>query len=154
MQDRQAAHVLMRREVLCGASVIAVGTAAMAEALGYPFGSVARIGPGFLPVIYAGLLVTLGVVILAAGRGETAGIDRPALRPVIAVSAAFLAWAWLAPRAGLLVATMGLVIMAALSRPGLPRVAEIATIAIGTAAVTGVLFVCVLALPLPLWPWG
>ncbi len=144
---------LARRELLCGMTVMLVGLGACAEALRYPFGSIARIGPGFLPVTYAAILFILGMAIAITGRQDPDRIDRPAVFPVLTISAALLSWAWLAPRAGFFVATALLVAIAAFAE-GRFRPVETLLLSGLTAAVTAVLFVGIFALPLPLWPWS
>ena len=152
MPDRNT-PLMARREVLCGLTVSLVGLGAGAEGLHYPFGTLARIGPGFLPVAYAAVLVGLGVAIAISGRGNHTRIERPAFFPVLAISAALLSWAWLAPRAGFVLATAFLVAIAALA-DGRLRPVETAIAAVLTAAVTAVVFIGVFALPLPVWPWS
>ncbi|MEX5728729.1 hypothetical protein Ga0609869_002082 [Rhodovulum iodosum] len=143
---------LRRRETLCGIVVAAVAAAAGLEASGYAFGSVDRIGPGFLPVVYAAILGGLGLAIAAVGWHDQSTVERPALRPILVVIGALLSWAWLAPRVGFFAATALLVFIGAFGQ-GRLRPLETALLAIATAAATSVVFVGIFALPLPVWPW-
>jgi hypothetical protein len=75
---------LIRQEAICGLTVTAVGLLAALEALRYSMGSLMRMGPGFLPLVYALTLAAMGLGLLltarrAPGDGEAAsgeaGVD-------------------------------------------------------------------------------
>lgn len=152
MSDRSAPF-LGQRDVLCGLTVSIVGLAACFEAWSYSFGSLARPGPGFLPVSYGMILIALGLAIAYAGRNVQTRVEKPAFVPVFAISGALLTWAWFAPRAGIVLATVLLVVLAALAN-GRAKPTEIGLIAIFTSAITTAVFVGILGVPLPVWPWS
>jgi hypothetical protein len=73
MTGRARADV-SRKDVLAGLAFIAFGLAFGAASLGYQLGTALRMGPGYFPLVLAGLLVLLGVVIVA--QAGAAGADR------------------------------------------------------------------------------
>jgi putative tricarboxylic transport membrane protein len=59
-----------RNDLLCGAIFIVIGLAFAADALvELPLGSAFRMGPGYFPLVLAGLLVLLGAGIIVSGVG-------------------------------------------------------------------------------------
>jgi hypothetical protein len=59
-----------RNDLLCGAIFILIGLAFAADALlELPLGSAFRMGPGYFPLVLAGLLVFLGAGIVVSGVG-------------------------------------------------------------------------------------
>lgn len=146
-------QLLKRREWLCGVILAAIAFGAGLEASRYDFGSVARMGPGFLPIIYSVFLGVLGLTIVVVGRRDCWTIERPALVPILALTGALLAWTWIAPRHGFFAATAILVAIASLAQ-GQFRPVEVVLLSLGTATVATVVFVLVFALPLPVWPWS
>jgi hypothetical protein len=65
-----------RTNALCGAVFIGAGLFFTTQALGLKLGTAYRMGPGYFPLVLAGLLVLLGIVILAQSfrkEGEPIG---------------------------------------------------------------------------------
>lgn len=65
-----------RTNLLCGLVFIGAGLFFVIQSLGLPLGTALRMGPGYFPLLLAGLLVILGVVILAQSyrtEGEPIG---------------------------------------------------------------------------------
>jgi hypothetical protein len=60
----------VRRDHLAGLSVAASAVVILALSGDLPFGTLASPGAGMLPKLVLGLMLALGVVILAAGRGS------------------------------------------------------------------------------------
>ena len=59
-----------RNDLLCGIIFIVIGAAFAANALiALPLGTAFRMGPGYFPLVLAGLLVLLGTGIIASGIG-------------------------------------------------------------------------------------
>src|SRR4051812_49013507 len=59
-----------RNDLLCGIIFIVIGAAFAADALiALPLGTAFRMGPGYFPLVLAGLLVLLGTGIIASGIG-------------------------------------------------------------------------------------
>lgn len=59
-----------RRDIVAGVIFILIAAGFAAEALNYPLGTPLRMGPGFMPLVLAGLLGVLGIITLVAGLGD------------------------------------------------------------------------------------
>lgn len=59
-----------RKDLASGAIFVAFGAYFVLEALRYEFGTPFRMGPGFMPVVLGGVLVALGVAVVAKGFGK------------------------------------------------------------------------------------
>ncbi len=75
MQETAKPLVRSRRNAITGAIFIAIAAGFGIEALNYPLGSPIRMGPGFIPLTLAGILATLGLIILIGGLREDERID-------------------------------------------------------------------------------
>lgn len=105
-----------------GGLVIAlIGIGAVVIASGYDFGTMRRMGPGFLPVVVGAVLAVIGIAI--ALRPEPRETDEPIaiswkkLRAPLFVFGAIAVWCALAEWAGLLIATAALVLVGSLAHP-------------------------------------
>jgi len=56
--------------LLCGAIFIGFGVFFAVQSLGLEIGNAFRMGPGYLPLILAGILIVLGLVIVVQGFGS------------------------------------------------------------------------------------
>lgn len=110
-------------------------------------GRLARIGPGFFPLVLGVAIAALGIGVLFEPRdAEEKG--SPNLRALLFVSLALLAFAWLVERAGLFPATAALVLLVAAGSRDRPSLLGILGLIGGLCTVGYVLFVWVLGLPL------
>ena len=118
----------------------------------YPVGSALRMGPGYVPQLLCWALLILGIVIAIKGAMVAVEkIERWHWRPLVVVSLAVLAFAFLLEPGGLIVATLAIVVIGAFGGPEF-RVFESIILAAGLAAGAVVIFVYGLKLPLPIWP--
>lgn len=143
-----------RRDGRTGLALAATGAAALLLARRYPPGTAADLGPGFLPALLGGLLLLLGLLI-AAGACRGPRIPYPALplRPLLAVLGGVVLFGLLLGRAGLLVASGTLVLLASAGLRGAGwRAALIEAVVLAGLCV--VIFVHGLGLRLPVWPTG
>ena len=118
----------------------------------YPIGSALRMGPGYVPRLLCWALIALGAIIAIKGAmvvGEK--IERWHWRPLIVVSIAVLAFAFLLEPGGLLAATLAIVVIGAFGGPEF-RLVESLVLAAGLAVGAIVIFVYGLKLPMPIWP--
>lgn len=141
--------------LLAGACVIAVGLFAAWEATSYSFGALNRPGPGLFPLALGLIMVGLGVGIVAESlvvRRAADALERPNIRSVLAILAAFGAFALLVERAGLVPAIVAAVLVSALAEPR-TRIVQAAALAAGLAAVCVLIFVEALNLPLRPFAW-
>lgn len=104
------------RDLVAGIVLAALGLfVALYAGSHYTVGQASRMGPGFFPVALGWVLVVLGAIIavLAFRKGVHALTPPPfALRPLIAVPAAILAFSLLVNRLGLVPATIALTFIA------------------------------------------
>ena len=55
------------KDLWAGLHYIAVGGIGMWIALDYPFGSALRMGPGYFPTVLGGIMVAMGIYVIALG---------------------------------------------------------------------------------------
>lgn len=141
-------------EIVAGLAVIAIGIFGLVTALSYEFGTVQRMGPGFLPVVHSLILIVcgLGIMVVEGTGPDTLPIERPALRSLIAVIAAICVFAFLVDRFGLIPASVATVLISATaeSKYNIP-VLLVFSVSIAIA-VTGI-FVWGLGLPVEPIKW-
>lgn len=67
-----------RKDLLAGLIFIGFGLAFAYAAMGYPLGTALRMGPGYFPLLLAGILTLLGLVIVVegfvGGKEEAVGV--------------------------------------------------------------------------------
>jgi putative tricarboxylic transport membrane protein len=140
------------KDLCAGLLFIAVGLFTVVAARGYPMGTAVRMGPGYFPAILGAVLAVLGVIVAARGLWTAGGtVAPPQLRPLLLVLASVVAFAVLVHSAGLVVATLALVLVSALGGWEF-RLGEVAVLAAVLVALAIVVFVYGLGLPMPLWP--
>lgn len=102
-----------------GSALILAGAAVIWITSGYPIGSAARMGAGYLPMACGIGLVLFGLMIAAFDREavETGGLGQ-IVRPAVTVFAGLVAWALMAEPLGLVPATFVLVVLASFALPG------------------------------------
>lgn len=137
------------------AGLLLMGLAALALWLNQDLrlGTLARMGPGFLPTLLSIALALTGVLILVSGiaRHEER-IERLYPRPVVFVSLAVLVFGLLVEGWGLFPAAFASVMVAALSGAG-NRPVETVALAVVVSLLVSAVFVLGLGLPLPIFPW-
>lgn len=141
------------QDVLFGLFLIAAAGGAMFATRNLSVGTAADMGPGYMPLAVS--LILLGFGVFLTGRGLLAGggeaIEPVQFRPIAAVLLSVAAFALLAERAGLVVASLATVIVAGFGGRE-HRFVEGVLFALVLTACSVLLFVRVLALPIPVWP--
>jgi hypothetical protein len=61
----------LKRDYYAGGLMLLIGTAAAVTGTGYKFGSLARMGPGFMPVMLGIVLAFLGILIAGTALGSS-----------------------------------------------------------------------------------
>jgi len=141
-----------RPDLFGGLLLIALAAAAAFFLLPLPFGTAARPGAAFLPMLVALLLGALGALVLVkAVAGPPDRVESGRVRPLLAVLGAIAAFALLLERAGLPAAVVGAVVAAALAQPRLLDW-RTAAFALGLAAFSTAAFLYGLKLPFKLAP--
>lgn len=148
-----------RRELYCGLLLILIGVGIAAGSFEYKVGTLARMGPGYFPLVVGILLVLVGGLIMATPpspleRGqEGPPVTRGQLRSWGLILAGIVAFIVLGRYAGLVPATFGLMFLSALGdRATSARAAAVLAAAVTVAA--ALVFHYGLQMQFPLFRWG
>lgn len=139
-------------DTLAAGFVVLFGLGVLIGGSAYSIGTVTRMGPGFLPVVFGVLLIVLGFGMLAAARNSDTSSPSGSWRGALTVTAALLAWVLLVERLGFLLATFALVAIASLAERGV-RPLHMIVLALGLSGAGYLIFIHGFAVPLPLLPW-
>ncbi len=142
----------INQDFMSGLMFMGWGIAGLWMSRDYPIGSTLRMGPGYMPQLLCWGLLILGLIIAVKGamvEGEP--IERWHWRPLIVVSLALFAFAWLLQPGGLVLATLAIVAIGSLAGPDF-RLREVLLLATGLATGAVAIFIYALKLPLPVWP--
>ncbi len=118
----------------------------------YQMGTAVRMGPAYFPAMLGGLLVVLGLIILASSlamQGEP--VPRLFFRPLFMVSLGLVLYGYLMKPLGLVGATAALVYVGALGGHEY-RWKEVTILYVILILFSWLVFVKGLSLPFPLWP--
>ena len=139
-------------DLLTAGMFIGLGALGLYLARGLEAGTLAQMGPGFLPRIVCGLLIVLGLVIgIAALRRDAVPIEPVKLRPVIVITLSIIGFAYAATHLGFVIASLFLVIAGSLADPG-GKWRTTLLLAAGLTAFGAIVFVYGLGVQVPLWP--
>lgn len=145
-----------RKNLAVGLLYLGIASASAIAATGYKLGTLQRMGPGYFPFPVSAGLGLVGIAIIvkavrAAERAEPAeGWD---LRPALAVCIATALFGALLKPAGLLIATVVLIMVSGLGNPNRSwRTMAIASAVL--APLCWLIFIVLLKLPLVLLPSG
>ena len=116
-------------------------------------GTSAEMGPGYFPRLISGILLALGLAIIAIGIAKTSftPFGQWSIRPIVLISIASLAFAALLERGGIVLAISAAVLIGGFAgeRPKpLPLLALTAFLILASIA----LFIWGIGIPLPIWP--
>lgn len=140
------------QDFFAGLVFLGFGVGAIAIARHYPMGSAMRMGPGYFPAILGGLLILTGLALaLRAFRLQGDPVGTWAVRPLLLVHGAVVAFALLVQPLGLVVATLALVVLSRLGGWD-ARAGEVAVLFVCLAGLAVGLFVYGLGLPFRIWP--
>lgn len=147
-----AIRIRSEKDFYMGLIYLGLGVAGIAIGQNYPFGTPARMGAGFFPLIIAGLLVIFGLV--AAFRGLSVNgpsVGRIDIKGTLLITASVCAFALLLKPAGLIIAIIVSALIAAIAsdRFKLDWKAFVGLVAF--AAACALIFVTGLGLPMPLF---
>ena len=141
------------------ASVMYIGTGALGMwiARDYPFGSALRMGPGYFPSVLGGIMVVMGVYVIALGlrKDHEKIIGNWSTRALIVLPLSMVAFGILMEEAGFIPAMAALIpISAAAGRDF--KWLEVAALTIGLTIVCWFGFIYLLGLPYPVIKgmWG
>jgi Tripartite tricarboxylate transporter TctB family len=133
-----------------GLLFIGTGAAAIVMAADFRLGSALRMGPGYFPAALGGILILLGIVVLAKGLKDPQPIPgRWSLRALVLLPLSLVLFGVLMEYAGFVPALLVLIIGSAAAGEEFNVVEALLLAAVLTAGAVGV-FVWALGLPFPL----
>lgn len=139
-----------------GVMFIVLGLAFAGLARQYDMGTAARMGPAYFPTVLGLLLAAIGGFIAFRGlrfEGEEGGrtVGRFHFKPLVLVLAGVVAFGMLLRPAGMIVATMAMVIIASFGS-GEFRWKEVIPLAAALTLLVLVVFIWALGLTIPVYP--
>ena len=142
------------RDFLAGLLFIGIGIATVIGASDYPLGTIRNIGPGYYPILLGIALTLLGSTIAfhsLKSDGEAADEDGVALRPMIMVVTAVVAFGLLVRPFGLGPAIVALIVISSFAGRDF-SILRVVLLCIGMVALSWFVFVYLLGLSMSMWP--
>jgi len=145
------------RDFVAGLVFIAIGIAALIGASEYPLGTVRSIGPGYYPILVGIALALLGAAIAFKGLKPSTGPESTpdegglALRPLVFVVAAVVAFGLLVRPFGLAAAIVALIVISSLAGRDF-NIVRVTLLCIGMTVLAWLVFIYVLGLNMSMWP--
>jgi hypothetical protein len=140
------------KDFVAGLMFVVFGALGLYFGSEYRMGTGARMGPGYMPRLLCWTLVALGAVIALRGvAGAYEPIDRGRLRPLVFITAAIIAFAFLIDGMGLLVGGAVLIGIGAFGGYEF-RWQEVAILLVLLLAMCSAIFIWGLSLPITLLP--
>jgi hypothetical protein len=130
------------------------GLGAVIVAQNYPMGTAGRMGPAYFPTMLGGLLTLIGLVaVVRSFLHDGEPIGKFYLKEIVLILAGILLFGFLMRGAGLVPATMVLLLLSAYASPKF-RWREALLLAVGLTIFAVAVFVKLLGLPMPVFgPW-
>jgi len=150
------ARIASPRDLVAGLLFVSIGIATVIGASDYPLGTTRNIGPGYYPILLGIALVLLGGAIalkaIKAGSGQPADDEGGlAIRPLIMVIAAVVAFGLLVRPFGLAVAIVALIVISSFAGRDF-SVVRVVLLCVGMSALAWLVFIWLLGLNLSMWP--
>jgi hypothetical protein len=141
----------MNRDIAAGLLFLAVGVTTLLLSRPYEVGTTFDMGPGYFPTAIGIILIALGLALGLAGlRTSGARLRLPALRPLLTVIGAVVAFGLLVERVGVVPATIAAVVLGSASS-GQFRLWEVAALSVVLSGLVVGVFVLGLGLPFRVW---
>jgi hypothetical protein len=140
-----------QKDFWSGVLFVAFGCSGAWIGRNYALGTLAKMGPGFFPMMMSIALVAIGGFLLARSLvvvGEP--VERSPIWPQALILAAIVAFGLLIERVGLAMAVIAVAVISGVAAQGL-RWFELAALALAMSALSVVLFVYLLGQPIPVW---
>jgi hypothetical protein len=145
------------KDLWAGLMYIGTGAVGMWIAKDYPFGSALRMGPGYFPSVLGGIMVVMGIYVLALGlRKNHEKIEgNLSLRALIVLPVSMVVFGILMEEAGFIPAMAALIPVSAAAGRDFKWV-EVILLTIGLTILCAAGFIFALGLPYPLIKgmWG
>jgi hypothetical protein len=144
------------QDLAAGLFLILVATLALVFSANLQTGRLVDMGSGYVPRTLAWILGGLGVIVAARGfltdpPPDTPPLSEVAWRPLLALTLSILVFAVLLERVGLAICVVVTVLVAGLAAPG-KRLLQSLAVGLALAALSVVLFIIGLGLPIRAWP--
>lgn len=149
---REGPALKVDQDIAAGVFFILLAVVGLWLGWDYPFGTTARMGAGFVPKLLCTLLLVAGIIIAAVGlirRAEP--MARWHLRPLLLVLASVLVFGGLIEQGGLVLATIGMVLVAAAASTD-TRWLETAIVGVVLAGASVLIFIKGLGLVMKILP--
>jgi hypothetical protein len=130
---------------------IVIGMVGLYFARDLAFGSTARMGPGYFPMVLSGLVLLIGIIVgLRALTVDGPPVERVPLRPIVIIVICIVGFGYLIEWLGAAIMSAALVLVAGFARPRIRLRESILLALVMSAFVIGV-FVYALGQPLPVF---
>lgn len=140
-------------DLLTAAIFIALGSLGLWAGRSLEFGTLAVMGPGFLPAVICWLLVALGLVIGLRGLKATREVIVPGkIRPLAVITLSIIGFAYIANALGFALAALWLIIVGGLADREF-RPVETVLLAIGLTVFGALVFIYGLGVQIKLLPF-
>lgn len=139
-------------DLLSAGLFIGLGALGLFKAWGLDTGTLAQMGPGFLPRVVCILLILVGLAVgLPALRRPAHAMEAMRLRPLLVITIAIVGFAYAATHLGFVLASLWLIIVGSLADPG-GKWRQVLPLAAGLTLFGALVFVYGLGVQVPLWP--
>ncbi|KGJ05456.1 Tripartite tricarboxylate transporter TctB family protein [Paracoccus halophilus] len=139
-------------DLLTAGMFIGLGALGLYMARGLDGGTLAQMGPGFLPRTVCILLILIGLAVgLPALTRPAQAIEAIRIRPLAVITISIVGFAFAATYLGFVLASLWLVIVGSLADPG-GKWSHILLLAAGLTLFGALVFVYGLGVQVPLWP--
>lgn len=136
-----------------GLVFVLIGVAGAVFGRELTFGTAARMGPGYFPILLSYLIIGIGLIVAARGlTTDGPALERFRVRPLALVLIAIVASGYLLSWIGLFLTTIVITFVAAFARPDV-NLRETLLLGTGMGLFAVLVFVYALGQPLPAW-WG
>lgn len=139
-------------DFLFGLFLLLVATGTLVATRKLSVGSAANMGPGYMPRVIAIAVICFGLFFVGRSLFRAyAGIERVQLRPLLGIVIAGGVFAFIVETAGLAIASVAAIVIAAFATRDV-RPVEAVIFGCVMAALSVLLFITALSLPVPVWP--
>lgn len=141
-----------KAETAAALVVVALGVFVIAVGQSYPMGTLARMGPGYFPVLLGSALTLIGIgLVFEVLRSSPVKLSF-SLRPFVALTAGIVAFAVLVERAGLVPAIWALVFLSVMGEQPV-RIKNAVGISVVMSLIGVFVFIKGLGIPLSMFWW-
>lgn len=140
-----------RPDLLTALIFLGLGTLGLVMSRELEAGTLAQMGPGFLPRVVCVLLILVGLAVgLPALRRRAIVLDSVKTRPLLVILVAIIGFGLAVTHLGFVLAALWLVVVGSLADPG-GKWRQTLALAVGLTAFGAVVFVYGLGVQVPLW---